>query len=114
MAVTTMDLEKYAKKLDEWANKELSKTESSIRKTYKELVKKALVELGTIYEKYEKDGVLTYEDMMKYDRLKKFINSLIEHVNIMSKDTQTTILALLSSSYLYSYEWMGGRLKKKR
>lgn len=113
MAVTTMDLEKYAKKLDEWANKELLKTENSIRKTYKELVKKALAELGAIYEKYEKDGVLTYEDMMKYDRLKKFFDSLFRHVNTMSEDTQTTILILLSSSYLYSYEWMGWAIEKE-
>src|SRR5690606_28970923 len=50
---------------------------------------------------------------MKYDRLKRFINSLIEHVNTMSEDTQTTILILLSSSYLYSYEWMGWAIEKE-
>lgn len=114
MVVTmTMDLEKYAKKLEQWSNKELSKTERSIRRTYRELVKKVLAELGVIYQSYEKDGILTYEEMMKYDRLKKFINSLTEHVNVMSKEARVEITTLLSESYLFSYQWMGWAIERE-
>ncbi|WP_158674362.1 phage minor head protein [Lysinibacillus antri] len=108
-----MDLEKYARKLSEWNTKELAKTEKSIRTIYQKLVKEVLAQIGLIYEKYETDGKLTYEQMMQYDRLKKLMNTIIEHVNAMSKQTQTVITTLLSESYMYSYEWMGWAIEKE-
>lgn len=108
-----MDLEKYSKKLDQWSNKQLSSTEKSIRLFYRKLVKDVLAELGAIYEKYEVDGKLTYAEMMKFDRLKKFTESMSQHINTMSKTTQTSFYALLSRHYAYSYEWMSWAIEKE-
>lgn len=102
-----MDLEKYSKQLAKWQNKQLSIVENSIRLFYRKLVRTVLGEVATLYEKYEKDGELTYAEMMKYDRYKRFMESLELHVNTMSKTTQKSISELLSNSYVYSYAWMG-------
>ncbi|GGA31151.1 phage minor head protein [Psychrobacillus lasiicapitis] len=102
-----MDLEQYSEKLEKWVDKELSKIEGSIRLFYRQLVNVALSELGKIYADYEEDGQLTYESLIKYDRLKKFIDSLNEHVDTMSQETQKSISAHLAESYVYSYAWMG-------
>ncbi|MEK5148776.1 phage minor head protein [Psychrobacillus sp. FSL K6-4615] len=108
-----MDLEKYSEKLEKWADKELSKIEGSIRLFYRKLVNTALSELGKIYADYEEDGVLTYASLIKYDRLKKFIDSLTEHVDTMSVATRETINNHLAESYVYSYSWMGWAIESE-
>ncbi|MFJ7841594.1 phage minor head protein [Lysinibacillus sphaericus] len=107
-----MDLDKYSEKLNQWAEQELKKVEGSIRDYYRQLVNKVLGELGKIYADYEDDGILTYESMIKYDRLKKFIDSLMEHVDTMSIETMNSINAYLAESYIYSYSWMGWAIEK--
>lgn len=102
-----MDLEKYSKQLEKWQNKRLSDTENSIRLFYRKLVRTVLNEVAALYEKYERDGELTYAEMMKYDRYKRFMDSLTLHVNTMSKTTRNSIDKLLSECYTYSYAWMG-------
>lgn len=108
-----MDLEKYSEKLEKWADKELSKIEGSIRLFYRQLVKAALSELGKIYADYEEDGVLTYASLIKYDRLKKFIDSLTEHVDTMTVATRESINNHLEESYVYSYAWMGWAIESE-
>ncbi|MGE8037885.1 phage minor head protein [Lysinibacillus sp. NPDC093692] len=108
-----MDLEKYSEKLEQWADKRLKKIEGSIRLYYRHLVNVALGELGKVYADYEEDGVLTYESMIKYDRLKKFIDSLNEHVDTMSIETINSITNHLAESYVYSYQWMGWAIENE-
>ena len=108
-----MDLEEYSKKLEQWSDKELEKIEGSIRFYYRQLVNVALGELGKIYADYEDDGELTYESMIKYDRLKKFIDSLNGHVDTMSNEIQSSISTHLAESYVYSYAWMGWAIEKE-
>ena len=107
------DLEKYSKQLEKWYGKQLSLTENSIRLFYRKLTRTILSEIGALYEKYEREGQLTYADMQKFDRLKKFTTTMTQHVNTMSKTTQKSISELLSNSYLYSYQWMGWALEKE-
>ena len=101
-----MDLEKYSKKLEQWSDKELSKTEGSIRLFYRKLVKEILAQIGLLYEKYEVDGKLTYAEMMKFERFKKFLASMNEHIQVLSDEVQTSINTLLYGTYTYSYAWM--------
>lgn len=107
------DLEKYSKQLEKWYGKQLSLTENSIRLFYRKLTRTILSEIGALYEKYEREGQLTYADMQKFDRLKKFTATMTQHVNTMSKTTQKSISELLSNGYLYSYQWMGWALEKE-
>lgn len=51
--------------------------------------------------------------MIKYDRLKKFIDSLNEHVDTMSIETIKSIDGHLADSYVYSYQWMGWAIEKE-
>src|SRR4051794_24634942 len=112
--VTTMkDLEKYSRQLDKWHGKQLSQTENSIKLFYRKLTRTVLAEIGVLYEKYERDGQLTYAEMQKFDRLKKFIATMTQHVNTMSKMTRNSISELLSNGYVYSYQWMGWAIEKE-
>lgn len=99
-------MEDYQKKLKQWQNKTLEQTEKSILRHYRKLLKEMLAEIGEIYSKYETNGVITRLEMAKYDRLTKFLDSLIVHVNRMSKQAQDTVEEYLRDSYVYSYYWM--------
>ncbi|MFE4523962.1 phage minor head protein [Cytobacillus firmus] len=108
-----MDLEEYSRKLEEWSDKQLDKIERSIRGFYRQLVTLALGELGKIYSDFEEDGQLTYQNMIKYNRLKKFIDSLNEHVDTLSLETQKSISTHLAEAYVYSYAWMGWAIENE-
>ena len=77
-------------------NSKLSATDLAIEKmsknTQKEIIKefsRALKEmrssLGLYYEKYSKDGVLTYSEMAKYNRLKALNDELSKQLDKVYK-----------------------------
>ena len=107
------DLEKYSQQLDKWHGKQLAQIENSIRLFYRKLTRTVLAEIGVLYEKHERDGQLTYAELQKFDRLKKFIATMTQHINTMSKTTQKSISELLSNGYIYSYQWMGWAIEKE-
>lgn len=108
-----MNLEKYALLLQKWVTKRVDSYEKEVKKLYEELIKEVLALVGTIYNKYEKDGKLTYADMMKYGRLDSFIKALIIHINTLSKGTQKGLYDLLEEEYKYSYDWMSWAIQKE-
>ncbi|MFS0878009.1 phage minor head protein [Solibacillus isronensis] len=98
--------QKYQKQLKKWQSMTRAQAEKSIARYYRTLIRDTLGKVGEIYEKFEKDGMLSYEEMAKYDRITSFLESLKSHINQTSKQTQESIERALSESYAYSYEWM--------
>ena len=100
-------MKKYQEQLKKWQQQTEKQSENSIKRFYRKLIRDVLAEIGAIYAKYEKGGVLTYEEMAKFDRITKFLDSLQAHVNQLSKQTKDSIEGALRDSYEYSYYWMG-------
>lgn len=98
--------QKYQRHLKKWQQQTEKQSENSIKRFYRALIRDVLAEVGDIYAKYEKNGVLTYEEMAKFERITKFLESLQVHVNHLSKQTKNSIESTLRDSYEYSYYWM--------
>ena len=58
------------KKINAVEEREVKKLARAYRKNYEEILKGELLEL---YEKYSKDGELSYTEMLKYNRLQEMI-----------------------------------------
>ena len=95
-------------------NSKLSATDIAIEKmsknTQKEIIKefsRALKEmrgsLGLYYEKYSKDGVLTYSEMAKYNRLKALNDELSKKLASVYKSNGKNIKGLLENVYNEAY-----------
>lgn len=108
-----LDLKKYAVLLDKYLTKRSKHYEGLMTKLYKWLIGKILKDVGDIYQKYERDGGLQRQDMMKYKRLDKFKRSILLHVNSMSKDKKKLLEKQLEESYEYSYDWMAWAIQKE-
>ena len=95
-------------------NSKLSATDIAIEKmsknTQKEIIKefsRALKEmrgsLAMYYEKYSKDGVLTYSEMAKYNRLKALNDELSKKLASIYKSNGKNIKGLLENVYNEAY-----------
>lgn len=97
------NLEKSAKLLETLLDQRLNSSERAIGKRYALLLDEIRKELAKLFELYEKDGVLTYAEMAKYDRLKKllaYINQLLES---NYKGLKALLYGLLSEVYQEGY-----------
>ncbi|UQW98173.1 phage head morphogenesis protein [Rummeliibacillus sp. G93] len=108
-----IDLDKYAKLLAEWSDKVTKKYENELNSMYSELIKAALALLGNIFNSYEKDGKLTYTEMMKYKRLDSFHTQMNVLINTMSKKQRDSLLDLLDEHYEYSWDWMAWAIENE-
>jgi SPP1 gp7 family putative phage head morphogenesis protein len=81
-----------------------------VRKGEREVARKfarVLVEirkmLADLYEKYEVDGRLTYEDMLKFDRLNKFMKQINYLLQTHYKELAKLIEKILGETYTEGY-----------
>lgn len=82
------------RKLEAWVDRRLwkgvSATERKILIAYKEALDDIRKTLGKIYEKYAKNGELTYAEMTKYNRLKSLHDQLTRTMGpVLSKNGKT-------------------------
>ncbi|WP_150283783.1 phage minor head protein [Rummeliibacillus sp. TYF-LIM-RU47] len=108
-----IDLDKYAKLLAEWSDKVTKKYEKELNSMYSELIKAALALLSSTFNSYEKDGKLTYTEMMKYKRLDSFHRQMNVLINTMSKKQRDSLLDLLEEHYEYSWDWMAWAIENE-
>lgn len=104
--MTMNKLDKYQKQLKKWQSKRSKSAEKELMTLYRAMVREVLVEVGNLYKKYEKDGVLTFVEMAKYDRLNTFLKSLGTHTTQLNRAYRKSIERVLLDSYEYSYYWM--------
>ncbi|NNV04632.1 phage minor head protein [Brevibacillus sp. MCWH] len=98
-----MNLEKIQSLIEQLTNKLVKQSEREIVKRYATLLTEIRLELAKLYEKYEIDGKLTYAEMAKYDRLRKFIEYIDYLLKTLYKDVRKTVYDVLGESYLDGY-----------
>lgn len=81
----------------------LKKSDRSIGKLYANTLNEIRRELAKIYEKWEVNGKLTYEEMSRYNRLTKFIKEIDHLLRVNYKTLRRVIYDVLGESYLDGY-----------
>src|SRR5690625_85375 len=74
-----------------------------VAKRYAKLLKDINSLLAKQYEKYEKQGKLTYEEMAKHKRLEKLLKQVNEQINNSDAGLRSEIHAFLREQYKESY-----------
>lgn len=97
------NLDKINKLIEQFANKLVKQSEREIVKRYAALLTEIRLELAKLYEKYEIDGKLTYAEMAKYDRLRKFIEYIDYLLTVAYKDMKKTVYDVLAMLYEEGY-----------
>lgn len=98
-----MRLDNRIRRIEERLRKLSDKKERDISKLYAGLLLEIQKILAEQYRRYETDGILTYVEMIKYDRLKKFEKELIELINNKDKEIRDEIMNHLADQYKESY-----------
>ena len=87
----------------------LNSRQSQLDREFKETLNRIKLALAEAYEKFGKDGILTREEMVKYNRLNKFEQYLLEQIQDLNKRqiqlTKDTIQDTFIESY-YRYGYM--------
>ena len=87
----------------------LNSRQSQLDREFKETLNRIKLALTEAYEKFGKDGILTREEMVKYNRLNKFEQYLLEQIQDLNKRqiqlTKDTIQDTFIESY-YRYGYM--------
>jgi len=97
------NLNKTPEMIEKLVSRRVKKGERDIVKRYAILLNEVRKELAKLYEKYEVNGKLTYAEMAKYDRLRKFIEYIDYLLKILYKDVRKTVYDVLGESYLDGY-----------
>lgn len=97
------NLNKTNEMIERIVNRRVKKGEREIVKRYAILLNDIRKELAKLYEKYEVNGKLTYAEMAKYDRLRKFIEYIDYLLKTVYKDVRKTVYDVLGESYLDGY-----------
>lgn len=107
------DLGKYSDEIEKLSGKITKEVEKELKKKYQAIAKDILSELANIHSKYEKDGKLTYEEMVKYNRLNSLITSINGFLDDLYKGEYKLIAEGIKSNYRLSYEYMAYAFEKE-
>lgn len=78
-------------------------TERRVMKHYADKLNSLRSTLSKYFARYEEEGVLTYEQMVKYDRLAKLEKELFGEMNELYQDNGTQIRRMLRETYKEAY-----------
>lgn len=90
------------------ADKLTTQTEKVVLNAYKESLDSMRLQMGKLYEKYSKNGSLTYAEMTKYNRLKSMQTSIQSNIGGVYKTLGTETRALAKKVYeesFFRYGW---------
>jgi hypothetical protein len=97
------NLNKSAEEIERLIDKLVKDSQRDIAKQYAITLNEIRQELAKLYEKYETGGVLTYAEMAKYDRLRKFLKQIDRLLDTRYKSLKKLIYDVLGESYLDGY-----------
>ena len=97
------NLKKSAEQINRALGQRLKKSDREIAKRYAITLNEIRQALSKIYEKYETGGVLTYAEMARYDRLRRFLREINRLLSINYKSLKSVIYDVLGESYLDGY-----------
>lgn len=112
-----MKLEKDFLGMQERAEKLIAQAEKGLIKNYKVTLVSLRQVIAKMYEKYETSGKLTYQEMAKYNRLKRLNKELIVSTAGLYKTNQKAIMAALKDTYTLGFNNTGkiiGKATDKR
>lgn len=90
-------------KLQKRLNRAALSKEKGVANRYARLYREVNHLIAGRFDKYEKGGKLTYEEMVKYDRLEKLLEDVSDSINKSDAGLRNEIKALLKSQYEESY-----------
>lgn len=82
-------------------------TERKIAVEYRKARENIKTHMAVLYEKYETDGVLTYAEMSKYNRLNSMYSFLTDEINTLSGSQNGVIKTLVKDAYEESFYHYG-------
>lgn len=85
--------------------------EKQLREDYLKVLKDINGEISAIYEKYEKSGVLTYNEMKKYERLSSLKKKVNKYLDELYKTSYRAISQGIETEYVESYRYMAYSLE---
>lgn len=106
-------LERHAIEIQKRLNKKEKAAYRKILKEYELVTKEILAELGRLYEKTEKDGVLTYAEVHRFGELQQFERRIVAQVSLLGSNNLKHIMNLLEESYDLSYSYMSYVVEKE-
>lgn len=89
--------------LSKATEKMITKTQKQLLIAYKKALNSVRSKLAEVYSKYEKDGVLTYAEMTKYNRLSELQKEINDEIKKLGKVTTSALEKLSSDVYQESY-----------
>ncbi|PDO11584.1 MAG: hypothetical protein BLM47_00130 [Candidatus Reconcilbacillus cellulovorans] len=108
-----MSLDKYEDELRRTNEQQLEAVEAQIRRNFEVALHGIIAEIGLLYAKLETEGKLTYEEMAKYNRLRRLEKQIMAQVDRMSAKNQRALRRLLRQAYSHSYEWMAWAIERE-
>lgn len=101
------NLDNSEERLRKYLERKLKGTDKTIARNYANILREIRKELSKLYEKYEIDGKLTYAEMAKFDRLKKFNLFINELLTLQYKDMKKVVYDFLGDAYQEGYYMTG-------
>jgi len=80
-----------------------TKLYKELSKIYGESFDELLIELVKIHNKYEKNGIITYNEMQKYDRFNSLLSQINGELTKIAKVTKAEIINNLTETYQFNY-----------
>lgn len=100
-----MRIQKEFEKLQNTIDRLSNTKEKAIVKNYATILRDIRTILSEIYAKYaDKNSILTYSELLKYNRMKKFEEELINVLNGLAKENSKLIRAGLRMIYKTSFD----------
>lgn len=92
-------MRKQIEQIERLLERQTDQKERDLAKRYASLLLAIQSVLGEFYRRYETDGRLTYVEVIRYDRLKRLNNEIIELINEEDKSVRREIFGHLENQY---------------
>ena len=109
--VIILSLEKKAKQLVKLTDKQEKALIRQLQKQYSTSLIETRKAISEAYSKYSDDGILTYAEMQKYNRLVALEKNIVDELNSLYADTGKELRLTLSNMYQDSYLFTGFSLE---
>lgn len=108
-----INFDKYIDLLEKYLDKQTKYFEKRLSDLFIEFIDELLKEIGKLFRKFERDGVLSQSEMRKYKRTQTFKRALQMQIDALSLKKREQLERHLNDSYEYSFDWMSWAIEKE-
>lgn len=101
-----MNLDEIEKQINRSIGQQLDGTEREVGKRFAKTLNEIRAMLSELYEKYSQDGRLSYADMVKYDRLNKFMEKIDTLMTVNYNNVYSAVYRALGWTYQETWDLM--------